>query len=127
MLVCTVKAVKLFSILWDNYRTTCFCYTVVMVMLLRDSVSYDLHYRKFILYRLKWKPADIQPVHVLMMFFFTQKGSHPRVPSTLVSQAHPLILQKAYLHIQPPTRKTTHVIHKDVFYHKNVKQLHSQE
>jgi hypothetical protein len=39
------NAAKRFSTLRDNdYRTICACYTVAMVILLRDSRPYDLHY-----------------------------------------------------------------------------------
>jgi hypothetical protein len=42
---CHGNAAKRFSTLWDNYyRTICACYTIAMVMLLKDSRPYDLHY-----------------------------------------------------------------------------------
>jgi hypothetical protein len=42
---CGGNAAKRFLTLWGNdYRTTRVCYTVAMVILLRDSRPYDLHY-----------------------------------------------------------------------------------
>jgi hypothetical protein len=46
---CSGNTAKWFSTLQDNdYRTVCVCYTITMVILLRDSRPYDLHYWKFI-------------------------------------------------------------------------------
>jgi hypothetical protein len=42
---CHGNAAMQFLNLWNNdYRTVCVCYAVAMVILLRDSRPYDLHY-----------------------------------------------------------------------------------
>jgi hypothetical protein len=47
---CYGNAAKWFLTVWDNdYRTVCVYYTVVIVILLRGSRSYDLHCWKFII------------------------------------------------------------------------------